>query len=453
MAEPLIITTSPREGHQLDLTIQLGPERTEQALQRAYRQVVKKTKVPGFRPGKAPYATVMRLYGREAVLGEILDDLGEEVYKEALASEKLEPYGRVELEDIKVDPVTFKLVVPLRPTVELGDYRSVRLEAPAVIAGEVDVDAALDAERAAAATPQVVDGPAALGDSVLVDIRGTVGEETIMNNQDWQLTLRGEGGWLPGFDEAFVGLAAGDEKTFSLTYPESSASRFKGQVAEFSVTVKEVKSKVQPAADDEFARTLGDYADLADYRTRKLAEITEQRTREAEQKLNDAAIDALIAGARLAYPQAAVDDMAHQMLHEFESRLKSIGYALEDYLRLQGKTVPQYEAELKPSAERRLQGQLVLAELAEREHITVTDEEKQAELDRAVGRATDPEDVAALREFFDSEAGLTLLEVDLRTDKTLARLRAIVTGQAPEPAPEAESAPEVSQVAEKADES
>ena len=145
MAEPLIITTSPREDHQLDLTIQLGPERTEQALQRAYRQVVKKAKIPGFRPGKAPYVTVMRMFGKEALLGEVLGDLGQEVYKEALESEKLDPYGQAGLEDVKADPVTFKLVVPMRPTVDLGDYRSIRLEAPIVAVGEADVDAALDA--------------------------------------------------------------------------------------------------------------------------------------------------------------------------------------------------------------------------------------------------------------------------------------------------------------------
>jgi trigger factor len=354
----------------------------------------------------------------------------------------------VALEDVKVDPVTFKLVVPMRPTVDLRDYRNIRLEAPVVTAGEADVDAALDSARTAAATLQTVDRPAALGDSMLVDIRGTVGEETIMDNQDWQLTLRGEGGWLPGFDEAFVGLSAGGEKTFSLTYPEDSASRFKGQVANFDVKVKEVKSKVQPVADDEFVKTLGDYADLADYRTKKLAETTEQRTKEAEQKLNEAAIEAMVAGASLAYPQVAVDDMAHQMLHELESRLTSIGYTLEDYLRLQGKTVQQYENELKPSAEKRLQGQLVLAELAKREGITVTDEEKQAELDRVAGQASDAENAAAIREAFGSEAGLRLIESDLRTDKALARLRAIVTGRAPELAVEEESAPVVSQVAE-----
>ncbi len=432
MTEPLIITTSPRDDHQLDMTIQLGPERTEEALHRGARVVAKKAKIPGFRPGKAPYATVLRMFGKEAVLGEILDDLGEEVYKEALATEKPDIYAQAALDDVKFDPIVFKLVVPLRPTVDLGDYRSIRLDAPTVTVGEVDVDAALATALAAAATLQTVEQPAALGDSVLVDIRGTVGDETIMDNQDWQLTLRGEGGWLPGFDEAFVGLTAGDEKSFDLTYPEDSSSRFKGQVASFQVKVKEVKAKVQPAADDEFVKTLGEYTDLADYRAKKLAELTEERTKEATEKLNNAAVEALVERATIGYPPAAVDDTVHSMMNDLESRLSNIGYSLADYLRLNGKTTEQYHDELHEPAERRLKGQLVVAELAKVEGIVVSDEEKQAELNRLAAQAETPENAAALREVFGSEAGLRVIEADVRSDKALARLRAIVTGQAPE---------------------
>ena len=153
MTEPLIISTSPRDDHQLDLTIQLGPERTEKALHRAARKVSQKAKIPGFRPGKAPDATVFRMFGREAVLNEILDDLGEEVFKEALKSTDLEPYAQASLNDVTFDPITFKLIVPLKPTVALGDYRSIRIEAPAVTVGEADVDATLESARNARDQP------------------------------------------------------------------------------------------------------------------------------------------------------------------------------------------------------------------------------------------------------------------------------------------------------------
>lgn len=429
MAEALIITKSPRDDHQLDLTIQLGPERTQQALQQAARLVSKKARIPGFRPGKAPYATLLRMFGKEGLLNEVLDDLGQEVYKEALDTEQLEPYGQAALEDVTFDPVTFKLVVPLRPTAELGDYSDLRIEAPAVEVGEADVDVMLEQARAARMALETVDRPAAFGDTVVVDIKGVVGENTIMDNHDWELSLHNEAGWLPGFDEAFVGLSAGDEKAFELIYPEDSASRYKGQVASFQARVKAVKAKVLPEVTDEFVKTLGDYADVADYRARKLAELTAARAAEAEIKLTDQAMDALIERATLRYPPAAVDDMVDDMVRDMEMRLSEIGYTLNDSLRLQGKTLEGYRAELRPVAEKRLRGQLVLAEFIKREGIAVTAEEQQAELARLVAGATDEAYADEIREFLGSESGLGMIERDLMSTKALARLRDIVTGK------------------------
>ncbi len=130
LTEALTITTAERDDHQLDMTITLGPERTEQALQRAARLVSRRARIPGFRPGKAPYNTVLRMFGREALLSEIVDELGQELYSEALEVSKIEPYGQAELADVKIDPVAFSLVIPLPPTVDLGDYRSVRVPSP-----------------------------------------------------------------------------------------------------------------------------------------------------------------------------------------------------------------------------------------------------------------------------------------------------------------------------------
>ncbi len=431
MAEELIVTQSQRDDHQLDLTIQLGPERAEQALLQGAKLVSRKAKIPGFRPGKAPFATVLRMFGKEALLNEVLDDLGQEVYREVLDSEKLDPYGQAALNDITTDPITFKLVVPLRPTVDLGDYASIRVEKPDAHVDESDVNIALENARMGRTTLQAVERPAALGDSVMIDIKGAVGETSIMDNKDWELTLRGESGWLPGFDEAFVGLSAGDEKSFDLVYPEDSASRFKGQTATFQVKVKEVKSKVLPALDDEFARSLGDYADMADYRAKTLAEITQQREAEAEAKFNDAAVEALAEKATLKYPPAAVHDAIHDMLHDMESRLANMGYTLEDSLRLQGKTMDAYEKEIEPVAERRLRGRLALNELTKQEGLTAEPAEIDAELERMAGEARDEATARQIREVFGSESGRLVLAQDVLTQKTLARLREIVTGAAP----------------------
>jgi trigger factor len=435
LAEPLIISTSKRDDHQLDMTIQLGPERTEEALHRAARQVSQRAKIPGFRPGKAPYSTVLRMFGRDALLGQIMDEMGDEIYKEALEVEHIEPYGRADLEDLKTDPVTFKLVVPLQPEAHLGDYRSIRVAAPEVSVTDADLDAVLERAADQRKTVQAVERAAALGDTVIVDIHGAAGDDTIMDNQDWEVALEGgESGWLPGFDDAFVGMVAGDEKTFTLKYPEDSASRYRDQEATFHATLKEVRAKARPAIDDEFARSLGDYADLAALRAETREEITRQRTTEAKEEFDDKAIEALVEQSTFGYPAAAVDDMIHEMLGELEARVSQVGYNLQDFLRLQGMTVEGYHEQLRPAAERRLKGRLALSEFANAEGITVSPEEGQAELDRIAGAAVDEDRAKSVRETLGSESGQRLINRDLRAKKALARLREIATGPAPEPA-------------------
>jgi trigger factor len=381
------------------------------------------------------------MFGKEAVLSEIVDDLGQEVYKEVLDTEKIDPYSQASLDDVTFDPVTFKLTVPMQPSVDLGDYRSIRVDAPVVEVNDAEVDAALEQARTSRAALETVDRLAELGDTVRVDIKGTVGENSIMDNQDWELQLRGESGWLPGFDEAFVGLSAGDEKTFELTYPEDSMSRYKGQTANFSVSIKEVKARVMPEIDDEFVKSLGDYADVADYRAKKLAELQEARENEARSKLSNSAVDALIANATILYPPVAVDMMVAELMRDLEMRFQNMGYTLQDSLRLQGKTMDAYRAELRPVAEQRLKGRLALAELANRESLTVSPEEEQAEVDRMLSQITDNEgSTEQLRETINSESMRAIMRDDLLTSKTMARLRDIVTGQAGEAATEASPA-------------
>ncbi len=437
MTEPLTITTEARDDHQLDMTIQIGPERTEELLRRAAKIVSRKYTIPGFRPGKAPYAAVLRRFGRERLLGEIIEEIGEEVIREALESNQVTPYGQISLSEVKLDPPTFKVVVPLPPTVELGDYRSIRLEAPEVVVKEEEVDQWLERVRNERTTWQTVARPAEVGDVVVMDIRGTVGAEVVMDNRDWQLLLKEESGWLPGFDNAFVGLSAGDEKTFTLTYPENSSSRYRGQAVTFQAKVKEVRAKVRPELNDEFARSLGDFQDMADLRAKMLARLTQLRTAEAEERLNNEAIKALLEKATITYPPPAVDRVLDEMIEDVKSEAEERGYRLEEYLRLQGLTVEQYRAQLRPRAEQRLRIGLALGELARIEQISVSEEENQAELERIVNSATDREEGKRTRELLDTKEGRRFITEDLLTKKTLARLREIVTGRAGEVTPTA----------------
>lgn len=449
MTEPLTITTSPREDRQLDLTIKLGPERTEEALHRAARQVAQKVNIPGFRRGKAPYVTVLRHFGREALLNEILDDLGQEVYQEALTTEKIEPFAQAQVHDIEVDPPTFKLVVPLQPEIDLDDYRSIRVDEPQVSVEDTDIEKVIADQRASRVTWLEIERPAAMGDTVTIDIHGHVGDDNIMDNHDWDLVLKEESGWLPGFAEAFVGMAAGEEKEFTLKYPEDSSSRYKGQEATFDATVKKVKARLEPELNDEFAKSLGEYADVEDLKTKLREQLLRQRTSEAESKFNEQALEAVIAKAHLAYPPVAIDETLEDMLEEVRRNLSRSGYSLEDFVRLQGMTLEQYREQLRPQAEKRLQGRLVLGKLVEAEQTEVTPEEIQAELDRMAPANEENAEAHQMRTILDTPAGQAMIRQDLLTSKTLARLREIVSGKAPAAeAPEAAEKPAGKKAAE-----
>jgi trigger factor len=427
LSEPLIITTEPREDHQVTMTVELGPQRTAEAVHRGARAIAQKARIPGFRPGKAPDATVLRLFGRERVLNEILEDLGNEVLHEALTTSQIEPYDQVKLEEVTTDPIRFRVVVPLQPTVELGDYKQIRLEAPTVTVSLEDVDALIEGAREERATWQVVERPAQLGDTVTIDVTGTVGEETIMDNHDWDVVLKGEGGWLPGFDEAFVGMSAGEEKRFTLTYPADSASRYRGQEATFQAKLLAVKARVKPELTDEFARSLGDFESVEDMRAKLLKRLTAQRARDAEEQLTNRAVQALVEGAKIAYPPSAVDEEVNQMIKELEERVREVGYKLEDYLRFQGMTEETYRQRLRPQAEQSLKGRLALIELMKREGITVSEEEVTATIARALDRAE--EEVRNDPEVANSEELRRITLSSLLSQRTLARLREIVTGQ------------------------
>jgi trigger factor len=445
LTEPLIITQVPRADHQLDLTIQLGPERTEQALQTAIKQVGRQANIPGFRRGKAPNAAILRAFGRERLLRQVIEKVGQQAYEEAIANEQIEPYGKIEMVDITLDPPTFKMVVPLVPIVDLGDYRSLRLEAPSVNVTEADVETLLDQARTERVTWQEVARPAAIGDIAVMDIRGAVGETTMMDNHDWGLLLKDEeGGWLPGFDAVFVGMAAGDEKTFTLRYPETSLSRFKGQEVTFQATIKQVKAKVKPELNDEFARLLGDYQDLADLRAKLLAWLTVQRIAKADAELDNAAFQALLEQATVAYPPGLLEEMIDEIVEDARREAAKVNQNLEDNLRLQGMKLEDYRARVKPQAEQRLRNRLVLGWLARAEQIEVAPEEITQMSEALAQAAGNEEQAAEARKAFDSEKGRRAIENDLLIAKTRARLRAIVTGQAPElsaPATAPSSAP------------
>jgi trigger factor len=416
----------PRSRVQLE--IEVDPERVERSLEAAYRRIVRRTKIPGFRPGKAPRAVVERLVGREGLLREALDDLVGDAYGEAVARENVEPIGRPQVEILDLEPVRFKAVVAVKPTVELGDYSSLRIPLEPTPVTDEMVEEQLLALRRRRALYVPVDRPVQWNDVVTADVKGTTAEgETFIEDEAAEFILReGQTLLLPGLAEAFIGMAKGEAKEVELDVPESfSIERFRGKRVRLSITVREVKEEQLPELDDEFAQQIDaeEFPTLEALRTRIRTELEEAFRREAEEKLRLEALDKLVELSKLEYPELLVE---HEIDHMVREMAGDDRQAFLAELRRIGRSEAEFRASLREAAARRVERSLVFEAFAEREGIEVSEEEVTAEIERLAGER-EPERSRFI-EVFSDPRGREAIRNQLYRRKAFERLQAVVTG-------------------------
>jgi len=237
------VSTEPVENSQVALNIEMEPVEIDKYLDRAYNRLVKKVSIPGFRKGKAPRDILERHIGKDALFQEALEDLIPRAYKEALDEQKISPIDQPEFELIKTEPLIFKAVVPLKPTVKLGDYTKIKVESKPVKIGKKDIDATIEQLREQQAMLLPVDRPVQLGDIVTIDVEGERDGEPFSIRKDVVYEVVKEARLpLPGFAEKLEGTAKGEEKSFVLSYPQDyEMKQLAGKDHAFKVTVKEIK--------------------------------------------------------------------------------------------------------------------------------------------------------------------------------------------------------------------
>ncbi|MCS7222839.1 MAG: trigger factor [Anaerolineae bacterium] len=436
------VSTEPLENCQVLLTIEVEPERVEKQLRRGARQLSQRVNIPGFRKGKAPYEIVVTMLGKQAIYEEILEDLVTESYREALAQTQLKPIAQAELEDLQLEPMVIRMRVPLSPEVKPGDYRSIRVPREEITVSEAEIDRVLEELRQSRSRWVEVDQPAEYGDLLTLDIKGTVGEEILIDQRDWELVPArdSQAELLPGFDASFIGMRPGETREFTLTYPADSGSRWAGREAHFVATLKKVQRREQMELNDQFAATVGDFSTLTDLRESIRKGLEAQREMEMRSRHLDQVIEALVKGAELVkYPPVLLEQEIDSLLSAQERQLRQRNIKLDDYLKLNQMTREQYRERLRPQAEQRLVRNLLIGAVAEAEGISVTSEEITAEIERMLQGL----DGAARSEYsrlLNTPVGRRLIADDLRTQKTLDRLLAIARGEVEGNAAQAEEA-------------
>ncbi len=409
------VAVEPLESCKRRLVVEAPADVVQQAWERAYGRVQKQARLPGFRKGHVPRSLV-RVHFADDVRREVAQHLIPDVYRQALAEARLDPVAEPDLEDVRLEegqPLSFTAVVEVRPAIELGEVKGVTVQHTPRPVTEADVEAALDRMREQQAEFRNVERPAAPGDLVIVDYRLQVdGQEPVA--QTGYTFVVGDGSVLAEVDQAVAGMAVGEERQVSFRFAEDHRREaLRGRAGQGTVKLVEVKEKVLPELNDDFARTLGEFETLAAVRAAVREQLEAQRAVEERRALEEKVVDAVLERHPFGVPESMVmRQIGHQVEHARE-RLRQGGVDPDavswDYARLLG--------ELRPGAERAVRRALLLEAVAEREGIEVTEAELEEELER-LGQASQ-RPAAAVRRMMEKSGELAALRHALRERKTL----------------------------------
>jgi trigger factor len=419
------VTTERIEGSQVVLNVEVEEEEMERAIKQAYRRLGTKTTVPGFRKGKAPSEMLERYYGKEAFIEDAAEHLLPEVYDQAIDEYKVEAISRPEIDIVQINPLSFKATVPVRPTVELEGYDEIKFELEAVASTEEEETEALERLRYMHAPWEPVDRPARFGDLLAIIVEGTVEDKVIIDEKEGLYQLEPDPpNAVPGFAEQMEGAEKGEERVFTLTLPEDRGE-LSGKECNFKVVVNEIKHKNLPELDDEFAKSLGQGLDTLDSLKEMIhKEIWSRKEWEAKNKLEEQAIEALVALARTDIPDVMVQNDIDRLIDERE-RYFGDRAKLESYLESVKKTQDELRDELKPMAERTVLRSLVLHRFADLEKIEVSSAEVDADVERIVQNASGE----GVRQLLDTESNREMLRRNLYIRKAIDRLVEIATAE------------------------
>jgi trigger factor len=432
----LKVTRDKEENRQAFLTIEMEPAEMEEGLRYAYERVVQKANIPGFRKGKAPRAVVERTVGKTRLLEEALDHLLPRAYERAIKEQTIEPYAQPELEIQQADPLIFKAVVPLSPAVELGDYRSIRMQPEPVAIKEDNVNAVLEELRHQHATWEPVARALGFDDMAVMDINGEVEEKPYVKKAAAQLQIaRDLISPAPGFAVQVVGMEKGEEKEFSLTFPaDYPNTSVAGKEGHFKVKLLEIKEEKLPPLDDGLAVQVSPEIKTLDALREEVSKSLKLRAEEhARMDFEEKLINTVVAQARVEYPPVLIDLEINRILNEQARQLQLTGQGMDQYLKSIKKTAEQLQEELRPVATKNITASLVLGKIAQEEKIEVTEADIQNGINNMARNVAAEKKEEFLR-LLDTPRTRESLEQSLKTRKTIERLTETVksTGNAPE---------------------
>lgn len=375
------------EHNMAKLSFTVSAEDMEKAIQSAYLKNRNKFAVPGFRKGHVPRAIIEKMYGKMVFFEDAVNEVLPNAYEAAVKESGVEVVSRPDI-DLAEAPepgkgITFEATVALKPPVTLGEYRGMEVDKAEVSVSDEDVDKEIETERNKNSVMNSVERPAQLTDQVVIDYLGEIDGVPFEGGADKDFSLLlGSHTFIEGFEEQLVGAVAGEQRDVNVTFPaEYHAAELAGKPAVFHVTVKEVKEKVLPELNDEFASDVSEFETLEEYRADVRAKLQKRAEDAAKTAKENAAVEKAVANAEIDIPKAMIDSQAETMLNDYLARMEQQGISREMFFKFSGQTEDKMLEEMRPDAERRIRNRLTLEAVAAAEGLEGTDEDVDKEIE------------------------------------------------------------------------
>ena len=368
------------------VTVELDAEQVGNSIDKAYKNLQKKARLPGFRPGKAPLS-ILQKHFKAQVEEEVISELVQKSFPEVMEQQDLTPVSRPKVENgvlEKGKTFSYTVAIEVKPTIDIKDFTGLKIERPQPEATDEDINAELERSRASYADMQERNDRATqAGDHITFDLEGLIGEEPYMGGKktDYFLEL-GKDMLLPGFDENMIGLNLGDTKEFSLEIAaDYGDAQVAGKTIAFKVDLKTIKEKVLPELSDDFAKDVGEYENLEQLKDAARTSINQRKRQETEARVRDQIFDALIEKNPFTVPQGMVEMQAQNMLQEVTRMFQQQGMDISEM----GQSQEQMLANYKEPAEKRVRSGLLLEAVATKENIKAEDDDYEKQYEELAG--------------------------------------------------------------------
>ena len=371
------------EKSRVALTIEVGAEEFEAAVNKAYLKMRGKMNIPGFRPGKAPRKMIESMYGAEVFYEEAVNAVLPDAYESAVDEQKLEVVGypQVEVESVGKEGTVFKCTVAVYPEVELGQYKGLEAVKAEVKVMAADVNARLKEMADRNSRLVAVERAVKKGDTANIDFEGFDNGVAFEGGKGDAFDLEiGSGSFVPGFEDQLIGMKAGEEKDIDITFPENYTPELAGKPVVFHVKVNEVKVKELPAIDDEFAKDVSEFDTLKELKADIKKKMIEERTTAAQRAFEDVLMTKVAEGVKADIPEEMIELQAQQLVDGFKQQLAAQGIPYDQYLKMTGMEEAKIMADAKEPAANQVKMDLAIRAIIKAEGLEVSDEEVEAEM-------------------------------------------------------------------------